>query len=242
MRSMIIVILGFFLIGSSVTAQTRVTDKDVFIKRLFTVISNKDTAAFLKLFPDFNGFKRVTSEYINSMNKEDREGLTKILDTITAFSYQETLLKELPSELTEIYEKGKRLKVNWSSSVMTGWEEKKPAAHDPDALKIKMIKGNIYFTSNAKEYSLGFSDIIWSKTDQCWYGASLHSLNEKGKNDEFEDDVKVFNDTTITVDSLTSIPDTIPSPPKKPINKNLKKPPVKKTTTTKSEAKKPSNN
>jgi hypothetical protein len=67
---------------------------------------------------------------------------------------------------------------------MTGWKENKENYWYDEPAAFKVFAGIISFTSEGKKYKLEFRNVIWSKTDKCWYAPETYAVYEVGKEKE----------------------------------------------------------
>lgn len=225
-RSLLIALILLF----AVPATAQVKDKDTFVKTLFTALKNEDPQAFWKLFPDFEGFKRLTKEMATGGDDEAGE-MIAALDQMTIEQYKQVFAGKIEEDFKESLETGTKTGIHWKTSVFQSWQEDSLTSFDREgAMGMESFRGRIFFSSGGKDFAAKFQEVIWSKTDSCWYGVTIGSIAEKGKEDEPEE-----GGDFLAADSFVTVVDTAvaPRPPaKKPVKSQTTKPrPAKPKTT-----------
>ncbi len=225
----LLVLVSFFFICH---AQTGIKDKDVFVRRIFAAVQENDTAAFLKLFPDKEGMKRLLTEYIRSIKDTIEKAQTKTFfaefDTMSDATFNKEIREKMLMGNTDVQLNAKSLNIDLSKAIFTNWEEK--MREEDKESPIKSFSGYIYFQSNSKDYTLSFKEIIWSETDQCYYGVSLKTITEKGKEAEAELDVNKMIKNALESNKVSEPPPPPPPAKKRTTVKKAPASPAKKTT------------
>jgi hypothetical protein len=201
-------------------------NKEVMIKKIFTVLQQKDEAGFVKLFPDAVIMKELIIKQIG----QDTAGITgDEYNTMLAELSDSSLQKEFGEMFREIIEQGENKGVEWAK---TNFESYLVDSLMDEESKTAMLYGKIYFNVNKTEYFLKFEEIIWFE-NLGWYGVSIDRIDEKSKENDPEEMAWNAVDSTMMMDSAAAIIDTAMATPEtapdvKPL-KNSKEPVKNKT-------------
>jgi hypothetical protein len=204
-------------------------DKEVMIKKIFTVLQQKDEKGFIKLFPD----AAIMKEFILNEIREDT--LNEEYKTMLADITNSSLQKEFGEMFKEIIEKGESKGVEWvktnfvSFTADTSIEEESGMAR---------LEGKIYFNVGKLEYFLKYDEIIWFE-NLGWYGVSIDRIDEKSKENDLDEMDWNDSDTAImamdsmamevALDTVMTLPETKPvikpsKSTKEPVKNKTEKP------------------
>jgi hypothetical protein len=203
-------------------------DKEVMIKKIFTVLQQKDEAGFIKLFPDAEIMKEFVLKQIGKDNAGE-DTLSDEYKTMLADISDSSLQKEFGEMFREIIEKGEDKGVEWEKTNFVSFTADTSVEEDSEMAR---LEGKIYFNIDKIEYFLKYDEIIWFE-NLGWYGVSIDRIDEKSKeNDPEEIDWKAA-DSTMMMDSAAAVMDTaMAAPQTAPVIKPSKngKAPVKNNT------------
>src|SRR5258706_14137883 len=106
-RMKLIMIIG--LVTLFAPAFSQVSDKDAMVKKIFTVLQQKDEQGFVKLFPDAATSRKFLLKILSGAEKEE---LHEILAALTDSSMQ----REYGETFSEIIKKGEAKGIDWSQT------------------------------------------------------------------------------------------------------------------------------
>jgi hypothetical protein len=159
-------------------------DKDVMIKKIFTILQQKDEAGFVKLFPD----AAVMKEFILKQIGKDKVGEDTLSDeykTMLADITESSLQKEFGEMFREIIEKGEKKGVVWAKTNFVSYTA--DSALDEES-GMARLEGKVYFNIGKMEYFLKYDEIIRFE-NLGWYGVSIDRIDEKSKENEPEEKI-----------------------------------------------------
>jgi hypothetical protein len=215
-------ILLIVLATIQIAGDAQVSNKDEMIKKIFSVLKNKDEEGYIKLFPDAATIKAFLTTLIKADTSGDMNAkITAYIDQITDSSLRVDLRKDFKKYIKKGEDKG----VDWSHSVFVSYNADSIMVKQ-DGVEAPQLTGKIYFNNNNKEYFLKFKDIIWFE-NKGWYGVEINRVDEKSKENSIdeEDDADEEISKTIAADSTAIADSMIKMTNKKPVQKS--KQPVK---------------
>lgn len=235
-------ILLIALVSASVSAYSQTTNKDEMVKKIFTVLKNKDEDGFVKLFPDGNTMRSFVKKLFGGEGDTSAAFMEMFMEKIS----DEKLDKEYRKEFKDFIEKGEEKGVEWTKATLVSFTADS-IMQEEDEMKMGKLTGKIYFNVDKKEYFLAYTEVIWFD-QKGWYGVDIERIDEKSKESQMEISELLQLDSTVSVELVdveavrdsAAIPPPPPPAPKKPATKSkqpVKKTPVKEKTTT--PAKKP---
>jgi hypothetical protein len=212
------IIMTISLVILFAPSHAQVKDKDAMVRKIFTVLQQKDKEGFVKLFPDAATSKKIL---VKIMAGQRNEELEEILNSITDSSMQQ----EFRETFLEIIKKGEEKGIDWSQTHLISF-----LADSTTELETKMPKlnGRIYFNAGQKEFFMIYDEVIWFE-ELGWYGVDIGRIDEKSKENDPEEIERNLDDDSamMAVDSVIAMPDT--SINVKEIKPVKKTPPVKPT-------------
>lgn len=208
-------LLAITLLMITITGYSQTKSKEEMVKKIFTVIKNKDEAGFVKLFPDAATMKA----FIIKLSNGDTSGM-QYLDNM----HDSTLQEEFRDDFQSALRKAERNGVDLSDAVFVSYIADS-AKNDGEMFSPVTLSGTIFFNSRNKEYFLDFNEVIWFD-DKGWYGVEIGKINEKSKwKAKSDDDEPELEETKIDIaDSMVVKP-----PEPKPVQKAKPKQPASKT-------------
>jgi hypothetical protein len=213
----------------SIISTAQISDKDVFVKKLFSSHRNKNAESYKALFPSFENFKTMMAEMVASLKDEEMKKQMDQLSQLTPEMYNQMVLGTIEEGFKKDLEEAESKGITWADAEVDNWiEDTVKEEQDPTLGAIKTFAGKIYFTSNKKDFVIVFSEVIWSKSLKGWYGVSVRKIVEKGQEnvpDELDMEDSMMADSTAVMVDTVAIPEPPPPPPSKP------KAPVKKSAT-----------
>ena len=180
-------------------AYSQVKDKDSMVRKIFSVIQQKDRKGFVKLFPDAATLIKAAEVFFAGKKKEE---LDEILPMLTDSSLQ----MKFGEMFSEIMDKGMEKGFDWSQTSLVSFLTDTSFNKET---KMPVMKGKIYFNTDKKEYFMIYDEIIWFE-NLGWYGVNIDRIDEKSKeNDPEEMKWSPGEDSVMmTVDTAIAMPDT----------------------------------
>jgi hypothetical protein len=214
MRLIRFVVLLLLLSGTGFTIHAQDAAKDQMVKSVFNALQKKDKQAYIKLFPDLAAFKRLTTEVLKNVGRDDEMAAEQIkkIQEWTQAEYDAEFVTDIQKEFKEKIENAEEKGIDWAGAVFNKWTEEEASDIDKIGADVKTIAGTIYFTSKGKEFEIRFREIVWSESDKRWYGVDLKDVREKGAKDN--DDIGIIKDginAPAAVDSVYVAP--VPAKP-----------------------------
>lgn len=203
----------------SIISTAQISDKDVFVKKLFSSHRNKNAESYKALFPTYENFKTMMAEMVASLKDEEMKKQMEQFSQLTPEMYNQMVMGTLEEGFKKDLEEAELKGITWADAEVDNWiEDTVKEDQDPTLGAIKTFAGKIYFTSNKKDFVIVFSEVIWSKTLKGWYGVSVRRIVEKGMENEpdeldMEEDMMV-DSVAVAADTLVKAPP--PPPPSKP--------------------------
>jgi hypothetical protein len=226
----------------------QVKSVDSVVSRAFNSIKNEDEQAYLKLFPTFAQLKTLLNDIVKSVpDSAQKMTLAQAFSKIDEETFNSELKTKTGKSFREFISDGKMKGIVWSRTRLdsfTTTEEKE------SAIDLKKVSGKLFFSDQDKEYVIRFSDIIWFKDEQGWFGFEMNKVQKKEDANLLDDD-RINNDDsiskmewdTVTVNIDSTLVNTVPAKTrkqndKKPVTKKPEaKQPAKKPSTTKPKTK-----
>jgi len=222
--------------ASKISAQFKTVDS--LVHSAFNSIRNVDEQAYLKMFPTFPQLKTFFNGLVNSVSDSTQKAaMAKAFSMIDEETYNSEIKSKMVKSFQEFISNGRLKGIDWTRARLDSFT----TSEDEHDIDFKTLHGKLYFTEQGNEYVVPFSDIIWMKEEQGWFGFEMKRILKKGE-DLLNDDIEVNEMAADSLDSVaitmdTTMVDTAPqSQSKKPVNKK----PAPKKTETKQPAKKPS--
>lgn len=248
MKTKMLLLLSFFIIAGA-TSFGQEKNKEVMIKKIFTVFMEKDEDGFLDLFPDvatLKGFmlKTLGKDTVQQNQEEVRSFLATMDDSLMQIEFREDFQKYVRM--------GEEQGVDWSMARFLSYTADSVTVTE-GGVKTPMLKGKIYFTVDTATFFLNYDQVIWFE-NRGWYGISIDRIDRKSRENEelgFDWDGRVVDSSLMIMDSavaatmsdtgMTVIAEVIPPGKNKKLKQKDKEPeknkPIK--TKTKTEARKP---
>jgi hypothetical protein len=198
MKKMKLIII-ISLVSMFAPAYSQEKDKEVMIRKIFSVIQQKDADGFVKLFPDASTMREVVTKLYS---EEKKEGLDELLAELSDSSLQ----SQFSETFSEIMEKGNEKGIDWSQAKFISFSADSSIIEE---IKTTRLTGKIYFNAGKIEYFMSYDDIIWFE-NRGWYGVNIRRIDEKSKEDEPDYSDRDLDDdsTMMTVDSAKVMMDT----------------------------------
>jgi hypothetical protein len=231
-----IVIAFVFCISFCIFTNGQMKDADAVIKELFEILKTKDSARYVKLFPDYEGMKRLTAELFDSSSRKSE--MDSFFLFFTEKIYKEGVIGKNSEKFDDFLKKGEGKEIIWNNIVLKGYTIDSSLDDDSEA-DFKTMDGKIDLLSGNREYTVKFKEAIWSVNDGRWYGAEFKSVFEKGKEREDDYTLSTADSITVSIDSIrmSEIDTTYISPPADYSPGRPPKTPVKKAPSKKPAAK-----
>lgn len=221
-------ILLIVLAVIQIAGDAQVSNKDEMIKKVFSVLKNKDEEGYINLFPDAITIKAFLITLIKADTSADMNAMiTAYIDQITDSSLRVDLRKDFKKYIKKGEEKG----VDWGHSVFISYNADS-VMEKQDGIEAPKLTGKMYFSSRNKDFFLKFDNIIWFE-NKGWYGVEINRVDEKSKENskDEEEDIDeeisraVAADSLAMIDSLTKVINKKPvQKPKQPVKPKPAKP------------------
>jgi hypothetical protein len=215
-------------------AYSQVKDKDAMVKKIFTVLQQKDKEGFIKLYPD----AALTTELVKKIFVGEKSVLLEEILPLLTDSLMQLKFSEIFAEtMDKSVEKG----FDWSQAKLDSFLTDSSLDKQTN---MPTMRGKIYFNAGSKDYFMSYSDIIWVE-NRGWYGVNIDRIDEKSKEnepEEFEKNPDADSVMMMQMDTAIAMPDTaIKIKEINPIKKTTPVKPLGKTVKPKSQtpAKKP---
>lgn len=192
------------------------------VKRIFTVLQQKDEQGFIQLFPD----AATTREFVVKMlgNDKSEEAMPKeMMDELLGKLTDSSLLAKFREAYAETIEKGEMKGIEWAKTTFDSHVA--DSSFDAES-GMGTMEGKIYFSTAKEKYFLSFNQVIWFE-NKGWYGVDIDRIDELSKENE-EQIFDVMIDTTsampgesmVMFDSAVAVADSVAKEaPQKPLNK-----------------------
>lgn len=194
----------FIVIMFSLPAYAQEKSKEVMVKKIFSVLQQKNENAFIHLFPD----AVTTREFILKLYAKDiPEGDEKKaqLDELTAAITDSMLLPKFTEAFRDIITAGEKKGIDWAKTKFISYQADS-SFEEESAMSV--LEGKIYFNEGDKEYFLSFNQVIWFE-NLGWFGVDIDRVDEKSKENEPDDFVwDAAVDAPNSMDTLTAAVDT----------------------------------
>lgn len=196
----------------SATGFCQELDKEVMVKKVFTLLKNNDKKGYITLFPN----AALTKEFLfkmmdadTSMGKQERNTMMEsFLDKIN----DSDLKKNYAKEYDRVTKMAANKAVNFSKATYVS-HTLDSTYKEEGGIRASKLAGKIYFTQNGKDYFLKYDNIIWFE-NKGWFGVSIDYIDLKEKENEDEEHAGVLLPDTAMV-----AVDTAAIAPPKPIKK-----------------------
>ena len=190
-----------------VHANAQEKNKDVMVKRIFSVLKNKDEAGFVKLFPDAATTKIIFAELfkMDSTNGGNPDSATGKMESIESYLNEisdSSLQKEYREDFRRVIERGTVLGINWAGSELESYTMDSVLISD-GGLTAPKLSGKIYFKSAGRDYFILYDAVIFV-SNRGWYGVTIKRTGEKGKETEAEETYPFYipvEDTAVMADA-----------------------------------------
>ncbi len=233
MRVRGLVLLTVFLM-STMPSLCQEKNKEAAVKKIFSVLAEKDEDGFVNLFPDAATIKTFM---LKALNKEGDTKDAEEIKTFVAALEDSTMQIDLREDYFKYIHMGEDIGVDWSRATFNSFTADSVQV-EQSGIKTFMLKGKIYFAVDTAKYFLAYDEVIWFD-NIGWYGVSIDRVDVRSK-DNNEDgyvwDGRVVDSTLMIMDSvvaatiadsaMTVIADTMPAGK----NKGNKKPEKNKST------------
>lgn len=210
------------VVGMTIPANSQEKDKETMVKKVFSVLKNKDEEAYVKLFPNAETMKALIRRLIQADTAGNIEDMMKsYFDEITDSSLQTQFGEDFRKNIKKAEQKG----LDWSRTSFVSYKADSTLTEE-DGIKISKLAGKIYFKDESKEYFLSFNEIIWFE-NEGWYGVDIVRIDEKSKENETSMDIwEEYEDSTsmMAVDSIRLTIDSIATAVEKKPVQNPKQP------------------
>jgi hypothetical protein len=204
----------------NVPAWSQEKDKDVMVKKIFTMLQQKNQEGFVKLFPDVVTLRQFAEKVLTGDQKTLLDEMLPMLtDSNMQLKYREIY--------AGIMEKAEQKGIDWNQAKMVSFTADSSADQER---KMTTLNGKIYFNATGKEYFMTYSETLWFE-NHGWYGVVIDRIDEKSKENEPEENTgfEDMDSVRMIMDTAIAIPDTAIK------NKEIK--PVKKITPAKQKGK-----
>lgn len=229
-----LVLLAIFLTSVN-TSFSQEKNKEVMIKKIFTVLAEGDEQGFVYLFPDAKIIKKFMIEKLaNDTANGNADEMKDFLDGFVDSSMQ----IELGNDFNKYILLGENHGVNWSKAVFVSYTADSITTEE-NGMKAPMLEGKIYFDVGDVNYFLAYNQVIWFD-NKGWYGVSIDRIDLKSRESEevgYDWDGKPVDTTLMVMDSVvavTTVADTnmtVITAEKSPLKSKTSKQPVKSKST-----------
>jgi hypothetical protein len=157
-------------------AIAQVSNKEEMVRRIFTVLRDRDEEGFLQLFPNAATLRaflenRLKTDTSAKARDSDEKDLGKMTDS--------SLRLEFRKQFKRSIQKGEEKGLVWSRSTFDSF--KADSSHfAEDGINVPILSGRIYFNNEGKSWFLEFSDVIWFDK-QGWFGVEIEMVDRKGE-------------------------------------------------------------
>lgn len=175
-----IISLLIFSISFCIITTGQMKDADAVVKELFEILKTKDEKRYAKLFPDYEGVKKIMSEMLSkSFSRQQIDSL--FLNGFTEGEYTKKL-SNVSEKFNIFLNENANKEIVWNSIIFKGYSvDTSYNGEDDSEMEFKTMRGSIDFLSDQKDYTVKFKEVVWSGSDKRWYGAEFKQVFEKGK-------------------------------------------------------------
>jgi len=191
MKSMkLIMMISLVMMVGAAGAQVK--DKDAMVKKIFTVLRQKDKEGFVGLFPDAATCKKFMLKVLGDLDKEE---LDELINSMTDSSLQ----SDFRETFSKIIKQGEERGIDWSQTKLISFLADSTLERES---KMPKLNGKIYFNSGQKEYFMIYDEVIWFE-GLGWYGVDIGRIDEKSKENEPDEFIR-----NLDVDTAMMLVDT----------------------------------
>lgn len=200
-KARLVLLVAFLLMTRLSFGQEK--DRDVMIKKIFSVLAQKDEEGFVDLFPDAVTLKEFMMTTLNkdSAAKYDTE-LTDILSSMNDSAMQ----VDIRENFHKYIRIGESHGVDWAKAKLISFIADSSIIEE-DGMKAPMLTGKIYFDIDAVNYFLAYSEVIWFE-NKGWYGVTIDRVDLKSRENEevgYDWDGRGVDTTLMVMDSVVAV-------------------------------------
>jgi hypothetical protein len=201
MRVRGLVLLTIFLIITK-PSLCQEKNKGAAIKKIFSVLAEKDEEGFLNLFPDVATMKTFM---LKALNKEGATKNAEEIKTFVAALEDSTMQIDLREDYFKYIRMGEDNGVDWSRATFISFTADSVQV-EQSGIKTSMLKGKIYFTVDTAKFFLAYDEVIWFD-NTGWYGVSIDRVDARSKennDDGYVWDGRIVDTTLMIMDSVVA--------------------------------------
>lgn len=197
-RMKLIMTISLVILFAASDAQIK--DKDAMVKKIFTVLQQKDKEGFVRLFPDAATSKIFLVKILGEESSAERD---ELLASLTDSSMQ----SEFRETFSQVIKQGEERGIDWAQTKLISYLAD---SSTEEHTKMPKLNGKIYFNAGKKEYFMVYDEVIWFE-GLGWYGVDIGRIDEKSKEykpDESVRSLDVDSAMLMMTDTTMMMPDT----------------------------------
>jgi len=197
-----VVLLTFFLLGAQLSF-CQEKNKETLIRKIFSVLADKDEQGFINLFPDAATIKSFLAKSFTRDTSGADDGEIK---AYLAAMNDSMMQADLKDDFDKYIRIGENHGVDWDKARFVSFTADS-ALVEEDGMKVPMLRGKIYFNVEADKFFLAYDEVIWFD-NKGWYGVNINRIDLKRRENEGEDfdwDGEIADSTLLLMDSVVAV-------------------------------------